>query len=144
MDGSTAPIADQMREAHGDLLRGLADLRVAVVPPSRPKAADVRARLDAVSRQLAEHFRLEEAGGYMAAVRQRHPRLEQAVQRLAAEHAELLRSLDELKRAAAGPGRSNGHLGGAIAVWIDSVRWHEDRENRLIEDAFDLDLGPGD
>ena len=131
MDRSTPPIADQMREAHVALLRGLSDLRAAVVPPSRPKAADVRARLDAVSRQLAEHFRLEEAGCYMADVRQRHPRPEQAVQRLAAEHAD-------------GPGRSNCHLGSAIAVWIDSVRWHEDRENRLIEDAFDLDLGPGD
>ena len=144
MNRSTAPLADDMREAHVELVCGLVGLKSSVVPPSRPKVADVRARLGAVEELLSRHFLLEEQGGYMDVVRQRHPRLEHSVQRLAAEHAELLRSLAELKQATAGETRFNTRLGAAIAVWVDSVRWHEDRENRLIEDAFDLDLGPGD
>jgi len=114
-----------MREAHVDLFRGLADLRAAVTPSSRPKPADVRTRLDAVGRRLIEHSRQEEPDG-----------------RMAAEHAELLRSLDELKEAARGATRCNDHLATAIAVWIDTVRWHEVREKRLIEDAVDINIGP--
>ena len=80
----------------------------------------------------------------MAVVRQRQPRLEGAVFRLAAEHVDLLRALDALIRTAAGDTRFDARFGNEITAWAESLERHEDRENRLIEDAFDLDLGPAD
>ena len=77
-----------------------------------------------------------------------HPpvRLADDVHRLALrlEHAELLRGLDDLIRSAAEATSLSAPLGNAIEAWAEGVRGHEDRENRLIEDAFDLDVGPGD
>ena len=141
MDRPTAPYADEMRRAHADLFRGLADLRAAVARQNLP---DARARLAAVRERVGEHFLLEEAGGYMDVVRARQPRLDRAILHLMAEHKELLRSLDGIIEEAGGAISLNAWLGNAIGAWTDRVRRHEDRENELIEDAFDLDLGPGD
>lgn len=144
MEPSTGPIADEMRRAHVNLMRGLRDLRAAVRSQSSESLLGVRSRLGAVREQVAEHFRMEEQGGYMDVVRQRQPRLERAAEHLAAEHEELLHALDELIRTAGQATSLTPSLGDAIEAWAEGIRGHEDRENQLIEDAFDLDLGPGD
>jgi DNA-binding transcriptional ArsR family regulator len=140
----TPASVDAMRRAHSELLREVEELRAAIRPPLAPTLAGVGARLGAVRARVVEHFRIEEEGGYMAVVRQRQPRLEGAVYRLAAEHVDLLRALDALIRTAAGDTRFDARFGNEITAWAESLERHEDRENRLIEDAFDLDLGPAD
>jgi hypothetical protein len=133
---------DELRGAHAALGREVDGLRAAAGPEPEAVLADVRARLTAVRVRAGIYFRLEEEGGYMGAVRQREPRLERSILQLAAEHSELLRSLDGIICEAARATDLDAGLRGRIITWAGALGRHEDRENRLIEDAFDL--GPGD
>jgi hypothetical protein len=144
MVSSATSTIDALRHVHAELGRELRALDAALSRPSEAIIADVRARLGALRERVAKHFRLEEQNGYMDVVRKRQPRLERAVLHLAAEHAELLRTLDTVIRESVGATELDARLRDKIAVWVERFHSHEDRENRLIEDAFDLDIGPGD
>jgi hypothetical protein len=93
---------------------------------------------------LTEHFRFEEQNGYMDVVREREPRLERTIQQLAEEHGQLTRSLDALIKEAGKATSLGDALREAILSWIECVRQHEARENDLVQDAFDLDIGVED
>jgi hypothetical protein len=93
---------------------------------------------------LTEHFGYEEQKGYMDVVRKREPRLERAIQQLAEEHGQLRQSLDGLIGQAGTATGLNDNLRELIREWIERVRRHEIRENDLVQDAFNLDIGAED
>ncbi len=104
----------------------------------------MRARLEATHRHVTEHFRHEEKNGYMDEVRQGEPRLDRAIQQLAEEHCLLTQSLEALLGIARTATSLDDTLREEIRRWIEHVRQHEFRENDLIQDAFDLDIGTKD
>jgi Hemerythrin HHE cation binding domain len=137
-------VVEALGQAHGALLADLRQLEQAIGPSSGEGLKELRARLAAAQAHITAHFRIEETNGYMDAVRKREPRLERTIQQLAEEHGQLGHSLDVLigqARAAAGLGDG---LREGIRDWIECVRQHEMRENSLVQDAFNLDIGAED
>ena len=92
---------------------------------------------------VAEHFQFEERNGYMAPVLEREPFQERAAQELHQQHRELLRSLDDLlaEARAAGPGAD---FGARLKAWGKALRRHEMEENRLFQDAFNVEFAAED
>lgn len=138
------PIVETMRHAHATLQNDLRILREAVQSRSGASVIDLCDRLGAIRDHVANHFRLEEQGGYMDVVKRRQPLLERTIQHLAAEHPQLLQSLDAIVRDASRATAIDDRLRREITDWMEGIHQHEDRENRLIEEAFDLDIGPSD
>jgi hypothetical protein len=135
---------DAMRRAHEVLGNDLRKLHAEMRSGSVAGIMDVCDRLGAARDHVANHFRLEEQNGYMDAVAKRQPRLDRAIRQLAEDHAELLKSLDDIIVETGRATAVDDRLRNRILAWLDGVHRHEDRENRLIEDAFDLDLGSND
>jgi hemerythrin-like domain-containing protein len=93
---------------------------------------------------ITDYATEEEQNGYMNAVREREPRLERTIYQLAKEHVQLRQSLEALiGESRAAPSLSDT-LREEIREWIERVRRHENRENDLIQGAFNLDLGAED
>jgi hypothetical protein len=136
--------AKALGQAHRVLLADLRDLEQGVSPSSGEPQEELRARLGRTRAHLTEHFRYEEQNGYMDVVRKREPRLERAIQQLAEEHGQLKESLDALSGQAWAATSMNDKLRQEIRDWIERVRRHEIRENDLVQDAFNLDIGAED
>ncbi len=137
-------IAEALGQAHGALLAELRELEQAVRPSSGVGLEELRSRLEQVRARIAEHFRFEEQNGYMDAVREREPRLERTIQQLAEEHQELRQSFDALIGEATAATSLDAVLRDEVWQWIDSIRRHEARENDLVQDAFNVDIGAED
>jgi hypothetical protein len=144
MEKNEPSVAEALGRAHAALLEDLRKLEEAVLPASREGPAELRARLDATRRHLAEHFRFEEQNGYMDAVRKREPRLERTIQQLAEEHRRLAESLDGLIAQAGSAGRLEARFREQVRGWVADVQQHEIRENDLVQDAFNLDISAED
>jgi hypothetical protein len=141
MGRTETSVAEALRQTHAALLDDLRKLEQAVRPASEKGLAVVRARLDATHAHITEHFRFEEQNGYMETVRKREPRLERAIQQLIEEHHQLTQSLDALIGEARAAASLDDTVRAEVQRWLECVRRHEVRENDLIQDAFDLDIG---
>jgi DNA-binding transcriptional ArsR family regulator len=143
--GRTEPsVAEALARAHAALLEDLRKLEEAARPASGEGLAELRARLSATQTHVTEHFRFEEQNGYMDAVRKREPRLERTIQQLAEEHRQLAQSLAVLLEQARAATSLDDPFREAVRRWIERVREHEARENDLVQDAFNLDIGAED
>jgi hypothetical protein len=137
-------VAEALGQAHVALLADLRKLEQAVRPSSGEGLEDLRARLGAAHTHITKHFRFEGQNGYMDAVRKREPRLERTIQLLAEEHGQLRQSLDALTGKARAAVSLSDTLREEVRTWIERARRHEIRENDLIQDAFNLDIGAED
>jgi hypothetical protein len=144
MTRTATAVAEALGQAHAALTADLRQLEQAVQPAAGASVEEVRDRLAATRTHIAEHFRFEEENGYMDAVRKREPRLERAIQLLAAEHRQLARSLDALIGAVGSAAGLGNPLREEVREWIDDVRQHEIRENDLVQDAFNQEVGAED
>jgi hypothetical protein len=131
-----ATYGDALIRSHRILLEDLQDLEMA--------RSGLATRLDRTRMHLAEHFRFEEQNGYLASIVEEHPHLDRAVQRLHDEHRELLAELDRLRAEAHSARQLPEGLTDRIARWARKVRRHEQSENILVEDAFNVDLAAWD
>jgi len=141
---SESSVAEALGRAHAALLDDLRQLEEAVRRASGEGVAELRTRLDATRRHIAEHFRFEEQSGYMDAVRKQEPRLARTIDQLADEHGQLAQSLEALIRESAAAKSTGAALRDGVRSWVEHVRQHEARENDLVLDAFNLDLSAED
>ncbi len=137
-------VAEALGRAHAALLADLRELEQAARPSSREGLVELRARLVATQTHVTEHFRFEEQNGYMDAVRKREPRLERAIQQLAEEHRYPAQSLEVLVEQSGVATSLDDSLREEVQGWVERVRRHELRENDLVQDAFNLDIGAED
>jgi hypothetical protein len=126
------------------LLEDLRRLDEAARPASGEGIVELRARLETTQAHIAEHFRFEEQNGYMDVVRKREPRLERAIQQLADEHRQLAQSLAALIEEGRMAASLEARFRDEVRAWVDRVRQHEAREDDLVQDSFNLDIGAGD
>jgi hypothetical protein len=133
--------AESLGRAHGALLKDLRALQEAACSASNRNPELLRSRLEATRRHIVEHFRFEEQDGYMDTVRHREPRLGHSIDELAKEHGQLLNEMDVLLTEVAVASTINESLSMKVSEWINHVRQHETRENHLVQDAFNLDIG---
>jgi hypothetical protein len=134
-------LANSLAAAHRKLLADLRGLEEMTDSSCQAGARGLCDRLALLRAHLDEHFRLEEQNGYMDAVLARAPQLARAVEALRAEHAELRQSLAALSGEARPGAAVDGALRQKVRQWVGRVREHEQRENLLVEDAFNRDLG---
>jgi hypothetical protein len=132
----TLTLTDDMHRVHAALRHDLDGLPQALSSP-----AEASRYLGELRAHLAQHFRCEEDGGYMAAVLQRKPQSERAVQRLLGEHRPMIEVLDVLVREATMVDRISDDFRRRVAEWAELLRRHESEENVLVEDAFNQEFG---
>jgi hypothetical protein len=144
MGRTETAVAEALSQAHVALLGDLRELEEAACPASGEGLAGLRARLGAAHAHITEHFRFEEQNGYMHAVRAREPRLERAIHQLAEEHRQLARSLEALIERARDTTSLDDRFRDEVREWVERVRQHEARENDIVQDAFNLDIGAED
>jgi hypothetical protein len=136
--------AEALYEAHTDLFRDLQELEKAVGPGSQESPAELTTRLGKVRAHLADHFRFEEEGGYMAPVLEEEPRFGSLAQELLAEHSQMAQALDALLQEVTGAPTVQDVSRQKVRAWVGQVRHHEARENNLVQEAYYSSGATGD
>jgi len=144
MEKAENSIAKALSRAHQALLKDLEKLEGSVNPASNQDLTALRTRLGTTQLNLLDHFRFEELNGYMDKVKKREPRLERTIDQLAEEHRQLAQSLDALMGKAKRALNLDQGLRTEIKNWIAFVRQYESREDELVQNAFNLDIGAED
>jgi len=141
-------LVHKLRKEHAELgaeleaLEGL--LAAEEAPDNRRRLREV---VDRLLTTLPRHFRFEEQGGYLTEVVARYPTWSTDVEQLRREHGELLSCVEELRdllerqaeaRELAEPVRR------LVQEVIAHIHAHERHENRLVQEAFNLDVGSAD
>ncbi len=126
----------------------LGDLRDLLEEPITEETSRwLRVVLDALVDMLPKEFRLEEEGGYMAEVLEEHPTWYREVLRLHREHDELFAKLCDLRRRIMlhQPFSEVAHLVRLeLRDWMAQLTAHNRHEARLLQTAFNLEIGVGD
>jgi hypothetical protein len=143
--GSVKPsVAEALDQAHAALAWYLRPLEEAASATAGDGIVELSSHLARTKTHLTEHFHFEEHNGHMDAIREREPRLEHAVQQLTGDHRQLLQSLDALLERTQAATSLGGPLREEVRRWINHVRQHEARENELVQEAFNRDIGAED
>jgi hypothetical protein len=135
---------EALTRAHVALQKELGKLEEAARPASVEGAAALRARLMATHTHVIAHFRFEEDNGYLDAVSRREPRLGRVVRELAEDHRRLAESLEALVEEAWAAPHADDTLRGKVRAWLGQLGRHEARENDLVQEAFNADIGAED
>ena len=141
----------EIKEGNQELWRSLADLRHhCSCPITTGMCRHMVNWLSEFRDQLALHFALEEAYGYFDEPLQVMPHLAEKADRLRSEHQELYTELSDIVDQAermfyAGQTAALVHSFGPHFLDFDArLRDHEEREDELIWDAFNRDIGGGE
>jgi hemerythrin len=94
--------------------------------------------------QIERHFAQEEVGGYMEEALSLAPRFSGQAQALLKQHAELSQAVRELLSRARRDNPAWNSLHADLQVLVKKLKAHEAGENRIIEAAFNEDLGLAD
>ena len=146
-----AAFLQEIKEVNQELWSLLAELRHRCQRPIAPGSC--RPLIDKLCQfrdQLALHFALEEAYGYFEDPVNVAPRLSRQANQLRSEHKQLYLDFCELVDRAERMFYDEEYA--ALALWIGpefleydrKLRSHEERENELIFEAYDDDIGVGD
>jgi hypothetical protein len=146
-----AAFLQEIKEVNQELWELLAELRHRCQRPVAP--GQCRLLIDKLCQlrdQLALHFALEEAYGYFEDPVEVAPQLSRAAERLREEHKTLYVDFCDLVERAERMFYDEQHA--ALALWLGPqfleldarLRNHEERENELIYEAYDSDIGVGD
>lgn len=147
IDRSDPIILGHVLAEHQDLFNRLTAARRAFAgetPPPPDQFAGLRDCLQSLREYLGTHFAQEERGGFLEEAVARMPRLGSAVSGLVAQHPVLLTELDgiiaslpsSLESAAAWQ-----HVGKAYADFAARIAAHERRENAVVQEGYNEDLG---
>jgi iron-sulfur cluster repair protein YtfE (RIC family) len=113
--------------------------------PSRPQS--IRTSLSDLAAFLKSHFAHEEEEGYFTDIAEMAPRLGSRVDAVQSEHDHLLQRLVKLdERIAIANELVTDYeaIRRDIGEFLDACHEHERRENRLVQDAYLVDIGTGD
>jgi hemerythrin len=139
MNTTANAVAAELRRLHVLLAEELGQLEAGA--RHRPPA-ELHVPLSQLRDHLAEHFQFEETNGYLAPILQREPHRERAAQILGEQHRELLHSLDLLLAEARQEPKAD--FADRLSAWVKALRRHEAEENRLYQDAFNVEIAGED
>jgi hypothetical protein len=135
---------ESVQQAHLLLMENLRQLEEIVRAGTETNMQALRSLLSTTYSHVCEHFRLEEKEGFTDETLRRQPRLLRIAEELFEEHRDMRQKLDSLHGEANMASRLNFELRNMILAWIKQIRRHEIRENDLIQDAMDSDIGTQD
>lgn len=137
-------IDENLSQAQRRLTEDLRTLEAAVQQKSQESMTAIRTGLGSVYTHLCAHFRLQEKGGFLNELREREPRLARTAWELLEEHRTLRQALDSLHGEANVAVSLDDTFREKVRQWIANMRRHETRENDLLQDVVDLDIGAED
>ena len=110
-------------------------------PASTPRLSGL---LSELRDQIERHFAQEEVGGYLEEALSLAPRFSGQAHALLKQHAELSQVVRDLQARAKGDKPAWNSLYADLLVLLKKLKAHETGENRIIEAAFNEDLGLAD
>ncbi len=140
--------ADALAHEHlhlGDILSRVRRLLEAPVDVTRDRRLVIL--LELLTIEVREHREFEEEGGYLAPVMDLLPQRQNAVAQLQREHALLQAGLaDALAclRTCVNGADFRDRIAPRLDQWLDRLHDHEQRENLLVQEAFNTDISAGD
>lgn len=146
-----AAFLQEIKEVNKELWQRLQEMQHRCQRPIAPASCrHIVQRLSQLRDQLALHFALEEAYGYFDDPVDVAPRLSFAAEQLRNEHRQLYMDLTGIVERAESLLQSEQLT--TLALWLGreylhfdtAMRDHESRENDLIFEAYDTDIGTGD
>ena len=139
-------IVEKIMHEHDALREKVRRIHTVLAQPD-PSQPEINLLLREYMNALIVHFSNEEDEGFFDEVTASAPRLERSASRLCMEHKKLVRQVDELCRFAAAGSPS-------IVWWRElslrchefnkQLMHHESEENRLLQQAHQIDIGPND
>lgn len=147
IDRADPVILGHVLAEHRDLFNLMQSVRASLAGATCPTPADCNALIDSMRRlraHLHEHFAQEEAGGFLEESVARMPRLWPSVKLILAEHPGLLEELDAAIAglAAASPSPTSWRAAAAaFDRFAEHMRDHERRENAVVQDGYNENLG---
>ena len=136
---------EKIHQEHQHQGQQLARLRKALV--ERLDLNALAKLLVEMSGELAEHFRLEEDGGYFDDAVAVAPRLIEQANRLRHQHGELRERLDSLLQTVESTQATDGsadEIRHSTREFIFELVEHERSENLMVTEAYQQDIGEGD
>jgi len=146
-----AAFLQEIKDVDQELWQRLEEMRHRCQRPIGPAhCRHLTERLSELRDQLALHFALEEAYGYFDDPIEVEPRLCHAAESLRSDHRRLYMQLTSIVDRAETLMRTEQLA--TLALWVGpefidfdaALRDHESRENELIYEAYDTDIGAGD
>jgi hypothetical protein len=137
-------VVEALRQTHLAVLKDLGELEDAANSPLGADSAEMRSRLDRTRTHISEHFRFEEENGYMDAVLRRAPNLARTVEQLCDEHRNMAEALQGLIARTMTGRPLEEAFRDQVRSWVESVRRHEARENKLVQETFNVELDAED
>lgn len=138
--------ASVIEQEHAELKSLLEALQAACSPSLRNRES-VQDLAETLANQVAEHFELEERGGYFADAIKRAPQVAVQAAELQAQHEPLLETVQAL-RALARSGVESEAWWNRVTSELDrfaqGLLRHESGERSLLQRAYGLDIGAGD
>jgi len=134
---------DQIFEEHRQLHHLLDRTHAALSSESTARIL-VAARLAELRDQLELHFAHEEVDGYFKDVVRRAPQAAELVEALNAEHPRLFAAIEQLAKFVDESADEADWRDSASQRFADLIRQlalHERRENRMVQDAYNNDIG---
>jgi hypothetical protein len=143
----SASFAEELGHEQASLLKQLEDLEKMTLGSAAAAVGGLVEALRAVRVVLHRHFLFEEKDGYMNHILTRAPHLHRRTEELLAEHNHLGRGIEELIGSAsvASPTRPiSSEVGEKVREWVKRGRSHEARENQLVPETCNSDVGEED
>lgn len=131
------------RELHHEYDR-LRNLILSEEPVTATRVTEALEKLLALRNHLARHFTQEEKGGCLEEAMTRLPRIESEVTAIMTEHGDLLKAVNKLlvaARVAERPEEAWDILRRGFPVFAARLQAHEAAEHKLLQTAFNEDLG---
>lgn len=107
----------------------------------------VLAVLDALLDTLPKKFQLQSAGGYLEEVLEQYPNWYHQVEQLRDEQRQLFLKLRQLREQVAAQAEINqlkAEISNDLRNWMNRLLAHHRHQRRLVQTAFNLDVGAGD
>jgi hemerythrin len=108
---------------------------------------DLVSLLNALADHLQMHFEFEETDGYFFGLAQTTPHVSATVERLLREHEVMLEevgSLVTMAREAFETAQDTSDLAERFSRFHARLENHEHEENKLVQDAYNIDIGTKD
>jgi len=137
-------LIEALRKAHVALLQDLQGLETAVRSRAANTATEMKQRLVKTQDHLTAHFRFEEEDGYLNVVLQEQPHFERVVHELLAEHRHLEQTLNQLVTDAGQTSLLPSTFAAKVCAWIQELRHHETREDRLVLECLNTEIAAED
>lgn len=147
-----AAFLQEIKEDNLQLRHLLAEARsmFAALRPGHARTRRLASLLAELRDQLAMHFSLEEAYGYFEDPVSVAPHLSEQAESLRKQHGELYEDISQLAAKAENASSGNGTSRGLQQVacrfleFYGRLQEHETKENDLIVQAYNVDIGVGD